>query len=81
MPRPRGKRSIVRFSVGLDEKAYSEVSALAAQNDTTVAWIVRRAVDEFINRQAERAEPELPLRRRVVQPATAQRIQPSNKGH
>lgn len=65
MARPRGKKTDVRLSVGFDELTYGVLSALAHQNDTTVAWVVRRAVAEFIERRGQ-DQPELPLRQTTV---------------
>ena len=61
MSRPHGKRAAVRLSIGFDEHIYGTLSALAHRNDTTVAWIVRRAVVDFIASRPAGDQPELPL--------------------
>ncbi len=61
MPRPRGKKETVRFSVGVDPATYAELSIIASENDTTVAWVVRRALGEFVSKSREQRQGELPL--------------------
>ena len=61
MARPRLNKKIVRTSVSLDEQMFSEVSRLAAQNDISVAWLVRKAVAELLERRRDELEPQLPL--------------------
>ena len=70
MARPRGRRKEARLSVSFDAGDYAQLNALALRRDVSVAWLVRRAVQELIARERDRDEnPELPLIRR----ATAQR--------
>jgi predicted transcriptional regulator len=52
MARPQLKRKAVRFSVSLDVDAYEKLASLASLNETTVSWIVRRAVNDFIDSQS-----------------------------
>ena len=61
MPRSRVPRKVVRHSVTLDEQDHSEIKRLAAELDLSTAWIIRRAVSEFIGRHRDETEPELPL--------------------
>ncbi len=63
MARPRGKRNAVRLSIGFDERTYGALTAMAERNDTTVAWVIRRAVSIFIEGSSVADEPELPLTR------------------
>lgn len=63
MARPKGKKPAVRLSVSMDAADHAELSRLAAQHDLTVAWMVRKAVSEFVARNADRDEPVLPLHR------------------
>jgi len=63
MARPRENRKTVRLTVSLNEQAHATLSVLAKRQDVSVAWIVRRAVSEFIEHQEHPAQPELPLRR------------------
>lgn len=63
MARPRGKRPVVRLSVSLDPADHAAISELAAEYDLSVAWMVRKAVSEFVARNADEDEPVLPLHR------------------
>lgn len=63
MARPRGKQKSVRLSVSLDDQDYGEIQRIARDLDVSSAWVVRRAVTEYINRQSVERDPELPLRR------------------
>ncbi|WP_158309982.1 ribbon-helix-helix protein, CopG family [Stenotrophomonas maltophilia] len=40
---------------------FSEVAQLAAQNDVSVAWLVRKAVAELLERRRDELGPQLPL--------------------
>jgi len=62
MMRPRGKKIPIRLSVGLDVTSHAKLSRLADRSGVSLAWIVRRAVAEFIERQEEDDQAELPLR-------------------
>ncbi|WP_432444561.1 ribbon-helix-helix domain-containing protein [Rhizobium leguminosarum] len=65
MARPRGQKHPVRLSVSLDEKDHAAISRLAADMNLSTAWVVRRAVSEFVARHDDGAQPELPLSRRT----------------
>ena len=62
MARPKGKKVAARLSVGLSEPQHAALTALAEENEATVAWLVRRAVAEFLERHG--ARPRQPLRSR-----------------
>ena len=40
---------------------YARLSNLAEDSDVSVAWLVRRAVEDFLARAPSPSEPELPL--------------------
>lgn len=61
MARPRLNKKIVRTSVSLDEQMFIEVSQLAVQNDVSVAWMVRKAIAELLERRRDELEPQMPL--------------------
>lgn len=63
MARPRENRKTARLTVTLDDQAHATLAMLARRQEVSVAWMIRRAVREFIERQAAPAQPELPLRR------------------
>ena len=65
MARPKGQKHPVRLSVSLDERDHAAISRLAADMNLSTAWIVRRAVSEFVARHDDGAQSELPLSRRV----------------
>lgn len=63
MPRPRTNRKTTRLTVTLDEDVHERLCEIATRDDVSVAWIVRRAVNELIyGRTAANDQPELPLR-------------------
>ena len=64
MPRPRGKRTPIRLSVGLDPASYAKLSRLADRQEVSLAWMIRKAISDFIERQQENDQMELPLQRR-----------------
>lgn len=61
MARPRLNKKVVRTSVLLDEQMFNDVALLAAQNDVSLAWLVRKAVGELLERHRDELEPQLPL--------------------
>lgn len=63
MPRPRTDRKTTRLTVTLDEDVHERLCEIATRDDVSVAWVVRRAVNELIHgRTAANNQPELPLR-------------------
>lgn len=50
-----------RVTVNLDAPEYSQLSALADKHRISLAWLGRRAIVEFLERN-EREEPQFPLR-------------------
>ncbi len=60
MPRTRSKKQNVRLSVTLDE--YVALAWLGEELDLLVAWMIRRAVSEFVARHREGIAADLPLR-------------------
>ncbi len=63
MARPKGKKPTVRLSISLDPADHAELSRLAARHELSVAWMVRKAVSEFVERNANQDQPVLPLHR------------------
>ncbi len=61
MARPKGKKGLVRMSVSLDVQAHSELCRMASDLNLSAAWLVRRAVSEFVSRQEKLEQAELPL--------------------
>jgi hypothetical protein len=65
MGRPRGQKHPVRLSVSLDQKDHAAITRLAADMNLSTAWIVRRAISEFVDRHETNDQPELPLIRQA----------------
>jgi predicted transcriptional regulator len=63
MVRPRESRKKARLSVSLDDRLYTDLCSMAREAHVSVAWIVRRAILEMVERRQETITPELPLRR------------------
>ncbi len=52
MPRPKGRQLPRRISVALTDEQHSTLDNLARSNGAAVSWVVRRAVIEFLARNA-----------------------------
>lgn len=65
MPRPKIARRSSRVSITLDETDYAEVCAVARENDTSAAWVVRRAISDWLDRRRQRPEPQLALQQKT----------------
>jgi hypothetical protein len=50
MGRPRGNRYPVRLSVSIDPSDYDAIRKMAEELDLSSAWLVRRAVSDFVTR-------------------------------
>jgi hypothetical protein len=62
MARPSGNRKEARLSVSLDSQTYAQLRALAQRSGVSIAWMMRHAVTELIQRSAHPDETlELPL--------------------
>lgn len=61
MPRPKGKKDAVRFTVSLDPQLHAKLVRIAESNDLSLSWAVRRAVTEFVERHEETKQAELPF--------------------
>ena len=46
----RGKKLATRVTVSVDERDYDELSVLAEQHRVSLAWLVRYAVGDFLER-------------------------------
>ncbi len=66
MPRPKGRQLPHRVSVALTDEQHAALDELARSNGAAVSWMVRRAVIEFLARNAPDNEGQrLPVRRRT----------------
>lgn len=48
MARPKTARKITRLSVSLDDRDYKALRALAKKYDVSTAWLMRRAVSDYL---------------------------------
>ena len=60
MARPKNDRRSVRLSVTLDEDDHRAIREMAEAMDLSTAWVVRRAVSEFIERHGNKKGLLLP---------------------
>ena len=49
-------RKPVRTSVVLPEDAYARVQRMAAANDVSIAWVIRQAVQRFLDTHEHQSE-------------------------
>ncbi|MER9147066.1 ribbon-helix-helix domain-containing protein [Mesorhizobium opportunistum] len=52
MGRPKTDKHPARLTVTLDEEDYKEVCARAERNDVSAAWVIRRAVQDYLGRSS-----------------------------
>jgi Ribbon-helix-helix protein, copG family len=63
MSRPRGKKPSVRLSVSVNATDHAELARFAQARDLSVAWVVRRAISDFVERHHDELQGELHLPR------------------
>jgi hypothetical protein len=56
----RGKKLATRVTVSVDERDYEQLSTLAEEYRVSLAWLVRYAVGDFLDRYRQH-QLELPL--------------------
>ena len=56
----RGKKLATRVTVSVDERDYEQVSALAEEHRVSLAWLIRYAVSELLERHRD-DQLQLPL--------------------
>ncbi|MDD9982177.1 MAG: ribbon-helix-helix domain-containing protein [Gammaproteobacteria bacterium] len=57
----------IRFSVALDEHEYAELAVMAEKHRVSMAWLVRHALTEFLDRYRSE-DLQLPLRLVATRP-------------
>ena len=62
MPRTRSKKQNVRLSVTLDKNEYAALTWLGEEPDLSAAWMIQRAVSEFVVHHRGGIANDLPLR-------------------
>ena len=68
MARPWQSKQTARLNVSFDKEVYERVMALADAHDASTAWIVRRAVNAYL--EDHRHNPQIINVRRSVQSRT-----------
>lgn len=63
MTRPRGKKPSVRLSVSVNATDHAELTRFAHARDLSLAWVVRRAISDFVERHRDDLQGELHLPR------------------
>ncbi|OKL43294.1 ribbon-helix-helix protein, CopG family [Pseudovibrio exalbescens] len=48
MARPKTSKRIVRISISIDDRHYQELRRIADNEEVSLAWLVRRAVADFL---------------------------------
>ncbi len=61
MAHSREKKKNVRLSVTIAESDHSQLTQMAAENDLSLAWMVRRAVAEFVERNRNASKMDVPF--------------------
>jgi len=51
-----------RVTVSLTGSDYDALSLLAEKDEVSISWVVRRAIEEYLEHHRADAEPRLPLR-------------------
>jgi len=62
MAKQRKDKTLRRVTVSVDPDDYAAMERLAVNSEVTTAWLVRRAMREFLVRYENEAKLEVPLR-------------------
>jgi hypothetical protein len=63
MSRPKGRKPSVRLSVSVSVTDHAELARFAEARDLSLAWVVRRAISDFVERHRNDLQGELTLTR------------------
>jgi hypothetical protein len=63
MSRPKGRKPSVRLSVSVSATDHAELARFADARDLSLAWVVRRAISDFVDRHRDDVQGELHLPR------------------
>ena len=66
MARPKGRSLPVRTSVSLDAASYADLCAISHHHGVSAAWVLRRALGEFVERNRDEKQAELPLTHQIA---------------
>jgi len=68
MARPKTEKQGSRLTVTLDAEDYAEVCSRASAHDVSAAWIIRRAVQEYLGKLPAMRVDDRTSQRRSRQP-------------
>jgi hypothetical protein len=63
MSRPKSRNPSVRLSVSVSATDHAELARFAGARDLSLAWVVRRAISDFVERNRNDLQGELHLPR------------------
>lgn len=63
MSRPKGKKPSVRLSVSVHPTDHAELARIAEARELSLAWVVRRAIADYVERHRDAAQGDLLLPR------------------
>lgn len=63
MARPRDGVVRRRLSTTVDEKIYARLEALSYAQNVSMAWLIRHAISDLLDRNDSDSQVQLPLRR------------------
>jgi hypothetical protein len=58
MARPKGRKPSVRLSVSVSATDHAELARFAEARDLSLAWVVRRAISDFVERHRDDVQAE-----------------------
>jgi ribbon-helix-helix CopG family protein len=61
MGRPKSNKQATRLTVTLEADDYDKVCALADHNDVSAAWIIRRAIQNYLRSATHTVPSSLPV--------------------
>lgn len=55
-------KKLIRATISVDKTDYEAIGRLADSMDVSASWLIRKAMQEFLERYGEHGQPELALR-------------------
>lgn len=50
MPKAKAPKNMTRITISIDPKQYQVVEQMAEKDERSAAWVIRKAVQEFLER-------------------------------
>lgn len=66
--RAKPKKFGPRLTISLTPKDHAQLEQVAAANDASVSWVIRRAIDDYLSRTQQQS-PRLPGKRNAYEEA------------